>query len=462
MAGIGFRLQSYFGSHDLLRNLRGAIYSVFISSGPWLITIFSLAYINSFSAQYLADSDKYLYKAIVSYAYAFSLIIFGAIEMPITRYLADKLFLKDLHDIRPLYYGICVVLMTLGLLTSVLFFSFVPVPFLLKITSFFFVTLTMLIWPAMIFLSAAKHFHVIVMAFIVGALTMGIAGQFGLHYWGVGGLIGGMSCGQLLVFLILTVCIYYEYESFDFSSFEIFNYFRRFKKLSFAGLFYYLGVWVDKFIFWFSSCGQQIIGPLYTNTEYDTALFLAYLTILPALTIFVVQIETNFYVKYLYYFKLLDEKSPLSMLDSAHKDMMIALKQGLNAMIKVQSLASFTIWFFAADILAFLRLPTIMVSIFRFGVLGTYFQSLFMIFNIILLYFNAQKPVLLNYAIFFLANSSLSIMSLYAGKKYYAFGYALSSFITLCVSYYKLNYHLQHTHEYVFMGQPLRQKHVYT
>ena len=103
MAGIGFRLQSYFGSNDLLRNLRGAVYSVLISSGPWLITILSLAYINSFSSTYLDDQEMYLYKAIVSYAYAFSLIIFGAIEMPLTRYLADKLFLKDLHDIRPLY-----------------------------------------------------------------------------------------------------------------------------------------------------------------------------------------------------------------------------------------------------------------------------------------------------------------------------------------------------------------------
>ncbi|MEK6626345.1 MAG: exopolysaccharide Pel transporter PelG, partial [Bdellovibrionota bacterium] len=133
-----------------------------------------------------------------------------------------------------------------------------------------------------------------------------------------------------------------------------------------------------------------------------------------------------------------------------------------NALIKVQSLVYFTIWFFAADIMAFMRLPTIMVSIFRFGVLGTYFQSLFMIFNIILLYFNAQKPVLINYVVFFVTNMSLSMLSVYAGKKYYALGYALSSFITLCISYYKLNYHLQHTHEYVFMGQALNQKHVYT
>ncbi|HAZ11766.1 MAG: hypothetical protein A2X86_00925 [Bdellovibrionales bacterium GWA2_49_15] len=462
MAGIGFRLQSYFSSHDLLRNLRGAVYSVFISSGPWLITIFSLAYINSFSATYLGDPDKYLYKAIVSYAYAFSLIVFGAIEMPVTRYLADKLFLKDLHDIRPLYYGLCFCLMIFSLLSCLLFFSFLPVPFFLKVASFFFVTLTMLIWPAMIFLSAAKNFQVIVIGFIIGALTMAFAGKFGLLYGGVGGLIGGMACGQLLIFLILSVCIFYEYESFDFTSFEILTYFRRFKKLSLGGLCYYLGVWVDKFIFWFSSSGQQILGPLYTNTEYDTAMFLAYLTILPALTIFVVQIETNFYVKYLYYFKLLDEKSPLSMLDSAHQDMMIALKHGLNAMIKVQSLLSLTIWFFAADIMLFLKLPTIMISIFRFGVLGTYFQALFMIFNIILLYFNAQKPVLINYAIFFITNAGLSMMSVYAGKKYYALGYALSSFITLCISYYKLNYHLQHTHEYVFMGQSLHQKHVYS
>ena len=352
--------------------------------------------------------------------------------------------------------------MILSLVICFIFFSFVPIPLLLKVTSFFFVTLTMMIWPAMIFLSAAKHFQVIVFAFIAGALTMAFASQLGLLHSGVGGLIGGMSCGQLVVFMILSVCIYYEYESFDFTSFEIFTYFRRFKKLSLAGLFYYLGVWIDKFIFWFSSSGQQILGPLYTNSEYDTAMFLAYIAILPALTIFVVQIETNFYVKYLYYFKLLDDKSPLCMLDSAHRDMMLALKHGLNALIKVQSLVSFTIWFFAADIMAFMRLPTIMVSIFRFGVLGTYFQSLFMIFNIILLYFNAQKPVLINYVVFFVTNMSLSMLSVYAGKKYYALGYALSSFITLCISYYKLNYHLQHTHEYVFMGQALNQKHVYT
>ena len=65
--------------------------------------------------------------------------------------------------------------------------------------------------------------------------------------------------------------------------------------LMLIGLLYNLGIWIDKFMFWYyPDTSEQIIGPLRASVIYDLPVFMAYLSIIPGMAVFLVRIETDF------------------------------------------------------------------------------------------------------------------------------------------------------------------------
>jgi uncharacterized membrane protein len=66
-----------------------------------------------------------------------------------------------------------------------------------------------------------------------------------------------------------------------------------------ASFAYNVGVWIDKFLFWWMPGGPHIsiAGPIQAAPIYDNGIFWAFLSIIPAVTIFFIKIETDFYYK---------------------------------------------------------------------------------------------------------------------------------------------------------------------
>ena len=61
------------------------------------------------------------------------------------------------------------------------------------------------------------------------------------------------------------------------------------------GLLYNLGIWVDKFMFWyFPDTSDAVIGHLQASVIYDLPVFLSYLSIIPGMAVFLVRFETDF------------------------------------------------------------------------------------------------------------------------------------------------------------------------
>jgi polysaccharide biosynthesis protein PelG len=80
--------------------------------------------------------------------------------------------------------------------------------------------------------------------------------------------------------------------------FSFFSEFRRYWQFAVIGLFYNAAIWVDKWIMWFAPGRAVVTGGIWTNPAYDSAMFLAYLTIVPATTLFLVAVETRFFEHY--------------------------------------------------------------------------------------------------------------------------------------------------------------------
>ena len=106
----------------------------------------------------------------------------------------------------------------------------------------------------------------------------------------------------------------------------------------------------------------------------------------------------------------------------------------------------------------FLRLPSLMEPIFKYSVLGAYFQALFLVMNIVILYFNEYKKVLFHYFVFMVANTVFTYLTLDYGPKFHGLGYLISSFVTFVISYFNINSVLGDIGFLTFMTQPLSKR----
>ena len=459
MAGIGFRLKKYFKEGSFLGNIQGAMYSVIISSGPWLISVVTIAVISYYAQREIGTSDLYILKSIICYTFAVSLILFGMVEMPLTRYLADQLYKNDYSTFRSVFLYSVTAMLTFAIVTCHIFYSFFPTfssNIILSCTTFF--CSVLVIWLSMIFLSAAKNFHQITISFLVGgslsvilAILLGREGQ-------LEGYIMGYAIGQMIIAILLSLNIFHEFKTKNYVSFSFLSYFQKHRALIFVGLFYYLGIWVDKFVFWFGPLGEKVLELFYTNQYYDTAMFISYLSIVPSLAVFLVQVETNFYKAYSYYFNSIDNKNNLNVLEENIDDIIKSVQTGLYNLLKIQIAVTVLCWYFAEELLDFLYLPAMMLTMFKYGLIGAFLQVLFLIINIILLYFLDHKKVLFHYMIFFISNGLFSLFSTTLDFKYHGMGYLLSCLLTFVLSFLALNKHLSLINFYTFMGQPVGEK----
>jgi uncharacterized membrane protein len=453
MAGIGFKLNHYFGKRDLVKSAIGSLYSIFIATGPWLITILSLACISILVRGKISDADFNLFKSLITYCFAFSLISFGFIEMPLTRFLADKLYLKNTDNFVTTFLFLvgAITISTISIGSFILYWIDISLP--LKIYSLFLFNGVMVTWLVMVFLSASKKYRIISLTFLFGSVVSVLSCVVLGARMGVEGYLLGFTLGHILIAFVLSCVFYFEFDQTELNYIDLDYYFKRHRNLVFVGFIYYLGVWVDKFVFWWGGHGEQIVGFIYNRPIYDSAMFISYLTVVPSFAVFLVGVETRFYVRYRNYFQSIDAKKNLFFLEEAIKDMIRSLRNTGLWLIKIQCFCTLIAWYFSDDIIRLIGLPSVVIPIFKYGVLGAFFHVLFLFINIVLLYFENEKEVLINYTVFFVTNFLFSFLTHSGDIKYQGLGYVLACFLTLMISYIQLNRKLFETNYSVFMKQ---------
>ena len=106
MAGIGFALKRVIAEDTYLGQAKGYLYAALISSGPWILSVLTLSLLGIITARFLPTEERNLFFATLTYAFAFSLITTGIIQMVTTRYLADKLYLKEMEAFSPTFASV--------------------------------------------------------------------------------------------------------------------------------------------------------------------------------------------------------------------------------------------------------------------------------------------------------------------------------------------------------------------
>lgn len=451
MAGIGFVLRNLNRRDDLIGVLMSYGYSGLISTGPWILTSLTLGGSLLFGSLFTSYEDQAIFRIIIIYNFAFSLVFSGPALMVATRYLSDLIFEKQVEYAPGLFIGAMILVLGLQMPLAIAFYGHTnlePEVKLLAVGNF---VLIAGIWLVSIFLSALKSYNTITRTFAVGMASAMVLAALMAVRWSVSGMLLGFNLGLGIIFFSLAARVFSEYHYPVKRPFAFLGYFRKYWELAASGLFFNLAAWADKWIMWFSPQRDLPASGMISYPDYDSAMFLAYLTVVPSLAIFMVSVETSFFEKYNRFFKDVQRHKSYARLKAGQEAIVSSiLKSGRNLFI-IQGVISAAAILAAPSLFQSLSINYLQLSIFRVGVLGAFFHIMMMFLTILLSYFDFRRPVLKINLIFMIANAGLTLLSLKYGFKYYGFGYFISSLIAFSAAYFTLFHHLERLPFYVFI-----------
>ena len=455
MAGIGFELRSMIDQRQgFVAKVRAYACAGLISSGPWLMTILTLTLLN-LAAPYLGgNSDFSMFRALVTYSFAFSLIIVGAGQMAFTRRVADLLYSHKYERVLPAFAATMLItgLVHAAIGTAFTYAAgFTPALACVAVSLFTIIGMT---WLALIWLSVTRQYDDVLRAYIYGTLVA-MAGMVLLSLDNaVVGILGAYTAGQAFTLMLLVRTILRGMESGGGRDFGIFGSLFQFPRLVLFGLFYNVAIWVDKMVFWFGDG----VGPhpwVQYHPLYDTCSFLAYLTVVPALAVNLIRLETSFYEHYRAYYSAILGGTPLSVIEDKRQRMFENMRESTIRLIRVQGAITIAVIIFAPVIIKFLELPEIGTRVFRLTCLGAFFHVLLLTTVLMQLYFDLRKQAMATAAIFLLLNGGLAWWSVGRGIETYGIGYSIASFLSLLLGYTLLHRALERLDYLTFTNQPI-------
>ncbi|WP_367066093.1 exopolysaccharide Pel transporter PelG [Oryzisolibacter sp. LB2S] len=457
MAGIGFELRHMLRKNTLLGLVQAYAYAGVIGSGPWVLSIVGILLVGIFSASVVVPARLVTqFQTSVTYLVACSLIYTGLAQLAFTRFISDRLFEKRKHLVMPNLHGL-LLLVLLGAATLATLALFVVLPALglayrmLMLAGFM---LMSGVWVLTVLLSGMKRYKAIAGLFALAYGLIVVAALL-MRPWGLEGLLAGFVLGQFVLLAGMWLLIVKEFHparrllAFDFLDRD-----KLYLSLVAIGLLYNLGIWADKFMFWyFPPTSQPIIGHLRASLIYDLPVFLSYLSIIPGMAVFLVRIETDFVEYYDRFYEAVRSGGSLEYIESMRDEMVYSIQQGLGEIAKIQTLAVLVTYVAGPWLLDSLGISRLYLPLLYVQVIGVGLQVGLMAVLNVFFYLDQRRTVLLLCAMFVLLNVALTGFTLATGAALYGYGYALAVLATLATGLLLLSKHLHRLEYQTFMLQ---------
>lgn len=452
MAGIGFVLEKMTRKDDLLGIARAYTHAAFAAAGPWLFTVLALGGITMLFSSYFAIEQLLNFRVIVIYNFAFSLVLSAPVFMVITRYLADSIHRRDVTQAPSVMLLSMMLVFALQLPVALIFYlGYVELPFTLRLSAIVNLFLISSIWLLGVFLTALKDYNAVTRTFGIGMVLSVLCSQALKEPFGDVGMLNGFNIGLMFIDFALIAKIFAEYP-YKLSSTNGFrHYFRKYWELAVAGALYNAAIWVDKWIMWFAPEAITLPSRMVMYPDYDSAMFLAYLTIVPAMAVFVFSVETRFFRAYRRFYQDILDHKPLSTLREGQKAIVDSVMESARNFIVVQGTICIAAILLAAKILDALNISYMQIGIFRLGTLGAFFHVLMLFEMIILSYFDCRRAAMWIQALFLASNAAFTILSMNMGFPYYGYGYFAACLISFVITSIVLFGHLRNLPYHAFI-----------
>lgn len=458
MAGIGFELKKLYSEKGILMGLRAFLYSFIVTIGPMILCILLITGMQEL-LEYLGEGyvDRQVLIAVIEYAFVFSLLLSGGAAMYLSRFFSDMIFNRKYGEI---LHGLdLMLLLTLvaGTLVGVPFLYFSDLDFITALLAYMLFMVLILVWLYSIVISALKDYRRIVSIYFLGCFTgavlcvvLALIGIAEMKFY-----LGAIICTFTIIGSGMMIYIRQVFATQLSISFESIRYIGIYGKLLGIGFFMNAGIYIHNMIYWFSDANTVIKGTFYIAPFYDVPMFYAFLTIIPAMVMFVVMFETNFYDKYKEYYNQVIYGGGYKEMENAKQDMIQSLYHEFSGVMEMQLFFTIIFLLLGRIVLPLIGIQYGSIDIFSIITLGCYIYAAIYIEVMVLLYFDDIKGAFVVAAAFFVGNGLFTYLSLFFGEWARGFGFFLGTVLAFFVGFYRLNYYLKNLDYFTYCNQPL-------
>ncbi|MEW6277757.1 MAG: exopolysaccharide Pel transporter PelG [Candidatus Eremiobacterota bacterium] len=469
MAGIGFKLRAYTQEGTLIGFTKAYFHAAMVASGPWILTVLSLVACQILIARAGLDHRKsqFLMETVI-YIYAFTLITTAPLQLGIIRYLADQLDALRLDSHFPALISVTAIS---GIFHAVVGFTFmlgVETTWAYRLTATALFVLVSEVWVLMAFIGAVRAHHLVGTAFASGAvvaITMAILLPRTSLGWEpqeeVLAYLVALVLGQATILAIGLTALAREFEFHSRWNFDWWPYLKRYPALAISGFFYYLALWIGNFTYWFAPGPLRELmrpGYLWAFPPIDLAAFFAQMTILPAVIVFYVHTETDFYENYRGFFNAILARKGLDRVIAARQKMIKDLKDAFYSILVIQLTCTLGAMVFAPFLYGFYDFDHYRVHLFRVCALGAAPQVMLLFVLVVMYYFQFYRQALITTILAFTAAFLTALWTLRAGLEYYGIGLFVGCMLGLVVGSLWLFKRLHLLEYLIFTNQPVSEE----
>jgi uncharacterized membrane protein len=449
MAGIGFELRKVLINERGFPKLMTALKSMFISSGPWIVSILTILTLQVFLKPKMADLEFNRLISIIIYSFVFSLLFSSPIINMVIRHISDQIYLGNEKKIFSIFLaGVLVIgLPSLGMAWGYL--TYISDIGDYAITGAYFFTSLSLLWLVMVFVSAMKDFNVSTIAFIIGSMVsvagmLWMAGEQAIY------CLRWYTLGNCISIFILVSRFIQEF-GFDLELDFSWLFKKELYPLYFSGLFLNLFPWIDKLLFWFCSENSiELIKGFFFFPAYDFAVFVSYLAIIPTVAYFTVFVETIFHESQVEFLQCIENGGDLDEINHRASQVYYTFLKCIYHTAVFQifiSLIYMLIVYAVCDqfTLAFEILPVL-----RICVVNATLQVVFQTIVVLLYYFDYQKEVLFISGLGCILTGFITWYLLSASWEYTGYSYFLALILALAAAMVLSIYKIKNMLYYIF------------
>lgn len=442
MAGIGFELEKILKRDTYTSLIHAYSYAILISSGPWLFSIAAILLV-SLLCQLPGASEQWFisFRTIVVYSISVSLIISSIMQYSFSRFIADRCYENKKDTIRSNYYGICIAITAFSIPIAFTFvYAFLNnVDPLTKSLVFSTIVILSLVWVSTISLSGVRAYRQVSLSFLL-AYGIIVVICYLLRFYMLNGLLLGFFIGQCVLFALLFYTIHTQYPGERKLSFAFAKKLPQLAWLVFAGFFYNFAIWIDKYIFWFSSkTGSTVIGGLKLSLTYDAPIFIATLSSIFSMAFFFLHLETNYIRAYKQLFDEICFGATLRNIYETQNILVASSRYILGGVLKLQGILLMIGVLLGSAILRELHVDPFYIYILNILIIALTLNVLYWSLIDLLFHLDKYKICCFLHLFFFISNAAFTWISIQLNIFFYGYGLALSLLCSTILALWALN-----------------------
>lgn len=458
MAGIGFQLKKLFYKRGLANTLKAYFYSTFVSIGPVIISVIAINFMQFFLKELGVDRlDMELLQATIMYSFMFAVVLSSGYCMFISRYLSDVLYDGKDEDILPALLASLASVVVICGIAGIIFYSRSPLPIFYKVLAYCLYIGLVVEMLLAVFVSAINDYKEVSLGFLYGFVVAGILAFVILYFKWLNIIYTMLLCFDVSIFIVSVILARAIKKRFHLKSNAYLTFLKTIREvypLWIINFLYTSGLYTHFFAYWlFGEVGQVVRETYLYAPYYDIPASFAFLTIMPTLVLFVVKLETGFYIKYRSYFYMINNGASYEDIEVAKQEMKRVLNKELIYIMEIQLFFSILAMVLGIRLLPLIGFTTSMIDMYSILIIGYYCAVISFVVMTILLYFNDVKSAIMISGTLACSGFVFSVISVYYGERFYGFGYFVGGLVTMIIALLRLRLYMKNIEFHIFCEQ---------